>query len=126
MRVRLAEPKSKIQEPLFELFGQPRACGKATDEKCELLTINQEQCSRIPEYTDRVGGKALPEVIPDRVHSRLNRGFEERRNLFAIMRECVGANPLIERMWAHPVNVNLPALIPQVGSLSLGEPNLTY
>ena len=26
----------------------------------------------------------------------------------------------------YPVSVNLPALIPCLGSLSLGEPNLTY
>ena len=83
VRVRLGKPKTKVQKPLLELFGQPRTCGKATNEKCELLVINQERCSRIPGYTDRVDGKVLLEVIPDRIHGRLNRGFEERRNLCA-------------------------------------------
>ena len=72
MRVRLAEPKSEIHEPLFELLRQPRIRGKPANEKCELLTINQEWYSRICKDTDRVGGKTLREVILDRVHRRLN------------------------------------------------------
>jgi len=84
MRVRLAKSKSKIQQPLLELFGQPCTVGKAANEKCELIVINQELCSRIPEHTDRVGRKASLEVIPDRVHGRLDRGFEEPRNLCTV------------------------------------------
>ena len=61
-----------MQKPLLELFGQPWTCGKTANEKCELIVMNQEQCLRMPEYTDRVGGKELPEVIPDGVHDRLN------------------------------------------------------
>ena len=81
MCVRLAKPESKIQQPLLELFGQPCTVGKAANEECELIVINQEPCSRISEHTDRVGGKALLEIIPDRVHGRLDRRFEEPRNL---------------------------------------------
>ena len=84
VRVRLAKLKSKIHKPLFELFGQPWTCGKAANEKCELLTINQERCSKTSEHTDRVDGKASPKVISDGVHGSLNRGFEERRNLCAM------------------------------------------
>jgi len=72
MLIWLTKLKTKIHETLLELFGQPRARGKAANEKCELLIINQARCSRISEYTDRVGGKASPEVIPDGVHGRLN------------------------------------------------------
>ena len=84
MRVRPAKLESKIQKPLFELFGQPWTRGKTANEKCELSVMNQELWSGMPEYTDRVGGKALPEVIPDGVHGRLDRGFEEPRNLCAV------------------------------------------
>ena len=38
--VRLAKLKFKIHEPFFELFGQPRACGKPANEKYELLVVN--------------------------------------------------------------------------------------
>ena len=72
MLVRLAKLKSKIHESPLELFGQPRARGKAANEECELFVINRVWCSRISEYTDRFGGKASPEVISDRVHGRLN------------------------------------------------------
>jgi len=72
MHVRLAKPKSKIRKPPLELFGQPWTCSKTANEKCELIVMNQGLCSRIPEYTDRVGRKALLEVIPDSVHGRLN------------------------------------------------------
>jgi len=73
MLVRLAKLKSKIYKPPFKLFGKPRARGKTANEECELLTINQMRCSRrISEYTDRVCGKASPEVIPDTVHRRLD------------------------------------------------------
>jgi len=65
MLVRLAKLESKIHEPPLELFGQPRACGKAANEKCDLFVINQVWCSRMPGRTDRVGGKTSPEVIPD-------------------------------------------------------------
>ena len=44
MLVRLAKLKTKIHKPLFKLFEQPRTCGKATNEKCELLMISQERC----------------------------------------------------------------------------------
>ena len=84
MVVRHAKLESEIHEPLLELFGQPWTCGKAANEKCELLMIYQEQYSRISEHTDRVCGKASPEVIPDKVYSRLNRGFEEPSNLRAV------------------------------------------
>jgi len=84
MRVRLAKLKSKIHEPLFKLFGKPRACGKAANEKRELLAISQGRCSRLPEYTNRVGGKMLPKVISDRIHGRLNRGLKKCRNLRAV------------------------------------------
>jgi hypothetical protein len=83
MLVRLAKLKSKVNKPLFELFGKPRACGEAADEKYELLMINQEPCLWMSWYTDRVDGKASPEVISDRVHGGLDRGFEEPRNLCA-------------------------------------------
>jgi len=73
-----------MQKPLFELFEQPLAVGKPADEKCELFIINQEQCSRMPEYTHRVGGKTLLEVILDRVHGRLNGRFKDPRNLCAV------------------------------------------
>jgi len=72
MLVRLAKLESEIHEPLLELFRQPRACGKATNEKYELLMINQVRCSKISEYTDRVGGKESPEVLPDTVYGRLD------------------------------------------------------
>jgi len=72
MLVWLAKLKSEIYKSLFELFRKPRACGKAANEKCELLMINQMQRSRLSEYTDRVGGKASPEVLPDTVHGRLD------------------------------------------------------
>ena len=84
VRVRLAKLKSKIRKPPLELFVQPRTGGKATDEKCELLTVNQEWCSGVSGYTDRASGKALHKVDPDRVHGGLDRGFEERRNLCAV------------------------------------------
>ena len=84
MLVRLAKLESKIHKPLFELVGQPRARGKAPNKKCELYMINQERFSRISEYTDRVHRKVLPEVIPNRVHGRLNRGLKELRNLRAV------------------------------------------
>ena len=67
-----AKLESKIHESPLELFGKPRTCGKVANEKCELFMINQVWFPRISEYTDRVGGKASPEVIPDRVHGRLN------------------------------------------------------
>ena len=57
-----------MRKPLFELLEQPLTVGKATDEKCELIVINQELCSKMPEYAYRVGGKTLREVILDRVH----------------------------------------------------------
>ena len=82
--VRLAKLESKIRKPLLELFGKPRTCGKAADEKCELLMINQRQRSNVSGYTDRVGGKASSEVISDGVRGRLNRGFEERGDLCAV------------------------------------------
>ena len=84
MRVRLAKLKFKMQKPPFEFFEQPLVVGKPADEKCELLIINQEQCSRMSEDTDRVGGKTLLEVILDRVHGRLNRGLKEPRNFCAV------------------------------------------
>jgi len=72
MLVRLAKLEPKIHKPLFELFRQPRTCGKAANEKCELPMNNQMWCSRISEYTNRVSGKTSPEVIPDAVHGRLD------------------------------------------------------
>ena len=36
VRVWFGKPESNIQKPLLELFGKPRACGKATDEEREL------------------------------------------------------------------------------------------
>ena len=84
MCIRLAKLKPKIHEPLLELFGQPLTCGKAANEKYELFRINRERRSRMPEYTNRIDRKASPEVIPDRVHGRLNRGFEELRNFCAV------------------------------------------
>jgi len=41
--------------------------------------INRQRRSRVSEYTDRFGGKAPPEVIPDRAHGRPNREFKELR-----------------------------------------------
>ena len=67
--VRLAKLESKIRKPLLELFGQPRTCGKAANEKCELLMVNKKQRSNVSGYTDRVGGKASSEVISDGVCS---------------------------------------------------------
>ena len=84
MFIRLAKLKPKIRKPFLELFGQPRACGKAANEKRELFGINHEQCSRMTEYTDRIGRKASLEVISDRIYGRINRGFEEPRNLCAV------------------------------------------
>jgi len=84
MRFQLAKPKSKIRKLPFELFGQPGTSGKTANEKCELIVMSQELCSRIPGYTNRVCGKMLLEAIPDRVHGRLNRRFEEPRNLYAV------------------------------------------
>ena len=72
MRVRLAKPKSKIHELLLELLGQPLICGKATNEKYELLMINKGRRSRMFGGTDRIGGKPLPEVILDIVYGTLN------------------------------------------------------
>ena len=84
MHLRPEKLKSKSHKPLFELFEQPRICGKAANEKCELIVVNQELCSRITEYTDRVVRRALLEIILDEVHGRLNGWFEERRNLSAV------------------------------------------
>ena len=47
VRVWLAKPESEIHQPMLKLFGQPRIRGKPTDQKCELLIINWERCSRI-------------------------------------------------------------------------------
>jgi len=85
MLVRLAKLEFKIRKPLFELFGKPWTCGEATDEKCELLMINLEPRSRVSEQTDRICGKPSLEVVLDGVYGRLNRRFEELRNLCA---EC--------------------------------------
>jgi len=41
MRVRLAKLKSKMRKPLFQLSEQPLTVGKATDEKCEPIVVNQ-------------------------------------------------------------------------------------
>ena len=112
MLVWLAKLKSEIHEPLFELFRKPRTRGKAANEKCELLMIDQMRCSRISEYTDRVCGKASPEVLPDTVHRRVNRGFKEPSNLRAVCESILSANSSTERVQVYPVNVNLPALIP--------------
>ena len=68
MRVWLAKLKSEMRKPLLQLSKQPLTVGKPADEKCELIVMNQELCSRMPEYTDRVGGKTLLEVVLDRVH----------------------------------------------------------
>jgi hypothetical protein len=84
MRVRFAKLKPKIHKPPFELVGKPRTCGKAANEKCELFMVTQEWYPYISEHTNRVDGNASPEVISDRVHSRLNRRFEEPRNLRAV------------------------------------------
>jgi len=91
VRVRLAKLKSKIHEPTFELFGQPRVRGKPANEKRELLTINQEGCSRVLKDADRVGGKMLREVIPDGIHGRLNRRFEELRNFCPVCEKVLVA-----------------------------------
>ena len=72
VRVRRAKPESEIHEPHLKLLGQPRICGKAANEKYELLMINQERRSGISKDTDRVGGKPLPEAVPDTVYDRLN------------------------------------------------------
>ena len=84
MLVWLAKLKLKVQKPLLELFGQPRTCGEAANEKHELLMINQERCPRILKYSNRVDEKASPEVTPDGVHRGLNRGLEVPRNLCAV------------------------------------------
>ena len=87
--------KPKIHKPFSELFGQPRARGKAANEKRKLVMINQQPCSKMSEYTDCVDGKALLRVISDSLHGGLNRGFEELRNLRA-RREFLSADSLIE------------------------------
>ena len=87
--------------------------------------ISQEQRSRISEHTDRVDEKASPEVISDGVHGNLNRGFEERRNLCAVHKKAWVPVHEQNECEPYPVNANLPALTPQLGSLSLTEPNLT-
>jgi len=84
MHLRPEKLKSKSRKPLLELFEQPRICGKAANENCELIVTNQELCSRIPEYTDRVGGRTLLEIILDGIHGQLNRGFEEPRSLSTV------------------------------------------
>ena len=94
MRVRLAKLEPKIRKPPFELFEQPFTIGKPADEKCELIVMNQELRSRIPEYTHRVGGETVLEVIPDGVHGRLNRRFEEPGNFCAV---CGNASPSIRQ-----------------------------
>ena len=83
----LTELETEIGKPLLKLLGQPRARGKASNKEYVLPMFNQERCSKIPEYTDRICGKASPEVISDGVHGRLNRGFEELRNLCAVYKK---------------------------------------
>jgi len=94
VRVRLEKLKSKARKSLLKLLGQPRTCGKPTNEKCELLMINQERRSRMSEHTDRIGGKASPEVVPDTVHSGLNRGSKEGRNLRTV---CENVSALLHQ-----------------------------
>ena len=127
MHVRLAKSEFKIRKPSLELFGQPRICDKATNEKCELIVMNQGLGSMIPECTDRVGGRVLLEAIFNSVHSRPNRGFEEPINLRAAC-ENVSApiRSFIERVRVYSVNFNLPRLTPQLGSLYFEEPSLMY
>ena len=38
----------------------------------------------------------------------------------------LGANPFVEWVQVYPVSINLPDLIPYLGSLSRRPPNLTY
>jgi len=94
MRVWPEKSKPKIQKPLLELLGQPRTCGKPPNKKCELLVIDQEPCSRVPEHTDRSSGEASPEIVPDAVHDGLNRGFEELRNLCTV---CENVSVLVHQ-----------------------------
>ena len=68
---------------------------------------------------DRVGGKVLHEVIPDRVHGRLNRGFKE----LWLGYRCQFINSV---GLCLPGQCNLPALIPTLDPLPLGELNLIY
>ena len=96
MRVWLADLQPHTQEPSLELLGQPRARSEATDEECNLFPEDQEQNLTISRCTNRTGSKVLTEVVPNGVSA------------------------------SYPVSVSLPALIPHLGSLSLGEPNLTH
>ena len=41
VRVRLAEPKSKIRKTYLELFGKPRTHSEAAGQKHDLLNINR-------------------------------------------------------------------------------------
>ena len=102
MRVWLEEPKPKVRKSLLEFLGQPRTRGKTANEKRELLMTNQKRCSRISEYTDRFGAKALSEVAPDTVHGRLNRGFEELTNCALYARTS-------QRQFINRLSVNLPS-----------------
>ena len=78
------ELEPDTQKPPLELVGQPWARGKPTDEECKLFANDQEGCSKMLGDTHRIGGKAVFEVIPYRIHSRLNRGFKEPSDLCAV------------------------------------------
>ena len=46
MRLWLAKLKPNIRKSLLKLFGQPRTCGKATNEERELYESDQEGFTR--------------------------------------------------------------------------------
>jgi len=87
MCVWLANLQPETQKPILELFGQPRARSKPTNEERELSLGDQEHSLRGSGHTNRIGRKVLTEFIPNTVHSGLDRGFGEPRNLRAV---CVG------------------------------------
>ena len=81
MCVWLADLQPHTRKSSLELLGQPRARGEATNEECELFLCGQGQILTSSGCTDRTGGKALTEVVPNGVHDGFNRGFEESGNL---------------------------------------------
>ena len=84
MCVWLADLQPHTRKSSFELFRQPWTRGEATNEERKLFPEDSEQNLASSRCTNRTGGKALTEVIPDRIHSGFNRGLEEPRNLRAV------------------------------------------
>ena len=80
----LANLQPDAQKSFLQLFGQPRTRSKTTDEESDLFLGDQEESSGNSKHTNRIGGEASAEVIPDGIHDGLNRGFKESGNFCTI------------------------------------------